>query len=93
MGEQEPQNTIYDPVLGGTWLGPADCPAIPWDIGGTNPDGTFRPGTVLLEDGPLTPKGTILPENAALGGIAAAIAPDQQNGKININACRDFTNA
>lgn len=62
MSEQEP-DMIYDPEQRGNWIGPPGQPAIPWDIGGTNEDGAFRPGTMFLEDGPLT-----YPEPAAEGG-------------------------
>jgi hypothetical protein len=86
MSEQEP-NTIYDPEQRGNWIGPPGQPAIPWDIGGTNEDGTLRPGTMFLEDGPLTypepvvevVRGDEVSHNPAVEDIAKTLSPEESS--------------
>lgn len=75
-------DTLFDPEQRGNWIGPPG-PAIPWDIGGTNEDGTFRPGTMFLEDSPLTYPEPVVEvdsdgtsHNSAVEGIAKALPPE-----------------
>jgi hypothetical protein len=81
-GERHPQNMLPDPDGRGTWLSmDPSLPAVPWDIGGMGEDGRYRPGTMLLEDGPPLVELDVLPSQAALGGVAEVVAHNQQTSE------------